>query len=185
MGRRIELARRLYPNVVLMGPVHARDGRNCGHLRPSARNCQRVGRRLDERVKSRAVVGAVRAGRLATYQDIPASELRQPSKLPPRGSCNSRRKPQPTCYTKSRTPEATEALTERGGRLRLLVQGHANKDIARDLQIAEEHRQDPCQAYFGEAGCAEPYPGGPGAMHLGLRVHRARKAAEVMLPPRA
>jgi DNA-binding NarL/FixJ family response regulator len=87
-----------------------------------------------------AVVDAVRAGAIGyLLKDIRAPELRRAIKAAAAGQV--RLPPQASAYLvrELRAPEATDALTERERQvLRLVAQGYSNKEIGRDLQIAED-----------------------------------------------
>ena len=136
----VELARQLHPDVVLMDllmPVM--DGiAATSAIRKELLETEVVA--LTSVLESTAVVGAVRAGAIGyLLKDIQASELRRAIKAAAAGQVQLT--PQASAYLmrEVRTPEAIEALTEREKEvLRLLVQGHSNKEIGRDLQIAED-----------------------------------------------
>jgi two-component system, NarL family, response regulator LiaR len=89
---------------------------------------------------SAAVIGAVKAGAIGyLLKDTQAPELRKAIKAAAAGQVQL--SPQASAYLmrELRSPETTEALTEREMEvLHLLVQGHSNKEIARALQIAED-----------------------------------------------
>jgi NarL family two-component system response regulator LiaR len=157
----VELARRLRPDVVLMDllmPVM--DGiAATSAIRRELPETEVVA--LTSVLEGAAVVGAVRAGAIGyLLKDIQASELRRAIKAAAAGQVQLT--PQASAYLlrEVRTPEATEALTEREMEvLRLLVQGCANKEIGRDLQIAEDtvkthvqHHGSPALAMI--EGCA-------------------------------
>jgi len=136
----VELARQLHPDVVLMDllmPVM--DGiAATSAIRKELLETEVVA--LTSVLESTAVVGAVRAGAIGyLLKDIQASELRRAIKAAAAGQVQLT--PQASAYLmrEVRTPEAIEALTEREREvLRLLVQGHSNKEIGRDLQISED-----------------------------------------------
>ena len=136
----VELARQLHPDVVLMDllmPVM--DGiAATAAIRKELLETEVVA--LTSVLESTAVIGAVRAGAIGyLLKDIQASELRRAIKAAAAGQVQLT--PQASAYLmhEVRTPEAIEALTEREREvLRLLVQGHSNKEIGRDLQIAED-----------------------------------------------
>lgn len=136
----VELSRRLRPDVVLMDllmPVM--DGiAATAAIRKELPETEIVA--LTSVLESAAVVGAVRAGAIGyLLKDIQAAELRRAIKAAAAGQVQLT--PQASVYLlhEVRTPEATEALTEREREvLCLLVLGSSNKEIARDLQIAED-----------------------------------------------
>jgi len=136
----VELARQLRPDVVLMDllmPVM--DGiAATSAIRKELPETEVVA--LTSVLESAAVVGAVRAGAIGyLLKDIQAPELRRAIKAAAAGQVQLT--PQASVYLlhEVRTPEATETLTEREREvLRLLVLGRSNKEIGRDLQIAED-----------------------------------------------
>ncbi len=136
----VELARQLRPDVVLMDllmPVM--DGiAATSAIRKELPETEVVA--LTSVLESAAVVGAVRAGAIGyLLKDIQATELRRAIKAAAAGQVQLT--PQASVYLlhEVRTPEATETLTEREREvLRLLVLGRSNKEIGRDLQIAED-----------------------------------------------
>ena len=136
----VELARQLHPDVVLMDllmPVM--DGiAATAAIRKELLETEVVA--LTSVLESTAVIGAVRAGAIGyLLKDIQASELRRAIKAAAAGQVQLT--PQASAYLmrEVRTPEAIETLTEREREvLRLLVQGRSNKEIGRDLQIAED-----------------------------------------------
>ncbi len=136
----VELARQLRPDVVLMDllmPVM--DGiAATSAIRKELPETEVVA--LTSVLESAAVVGAVRAGAIGyLLKDIQAPELRRAIKAAAAGQVQLT--PQASVYLlhEVRTPEATETLTGREREvLRLLVLGRSNKEIGRDLQIAED-----------------------------------------------
>ena len=136
----VELARQLHPDVVLMDllmPVM--DGiAATAAIRKELLETEVVA--LTSVLESTAVIGAVRAGAIGyLLKDTQAAELRRAIKAAAAGQVQL--SPQAAAYLLSevRAPETAEALTEREREvLRLLVQGHSNKEIGRDLQIAED-----------------------------------------------
>jgi NarL family two-component system response regulator LiaR len=136
----IELARQLRPDVVLMDllmPVM--DGiAATAAIRTELPETEVIA--LTSVLESTAVVGAMKAGAIGyLLKDTQAPELRRAIKAAAAGQVQL--SPQASAYLmrELRTPETIEALTEREMEvLRLLVQGHSNKEIARALQIAED-----------------------------------------------
>jgi len=136
----VELSRQLRPDVVLMDllmPV--KDGiAAISDIRGNMPETEVIA--LTSVVESTAVIGAVKAGAIGyLLKDIQAPELRKAIKAAAAGQVQL--SPQASAYLlrEVRTPERTEALTERETVvLRLLVQGQSNKEMARDLQIAED-----------------------------------------------
>jgi DNA-binding NarL/FixJ family response regulator len=136
----VELSRQLCPDVVLMDLLMpAMDGiAAISAIRNDMPETEIVA--LTSVLESAAVVGAVKAGAIGyLLKDIQAPELRRAIKAAAAGQVQL--SPQASAYLlrEVRTPERTEALTERETVvLRLLVQGQSNKEMARDLQIAED-----------------------------------------------
>ncbi|MFL5660731.1 MAG: response regulator, partial [Ktedonobacteraceae bacterium] len=136
----IELTRQLRPDVVLMDllmPVM--DGiAATAAIRTELPETEVIA--LTSVLESTAVVGAMKAGAIGyLLKDTQAPELRRAIKAAAAGQVQL--SPQASAYLmrELRTPETIEALTEREMEvLRLLVQGHSNKEIARALQIAED-----------------------------------------------
>lgn len=136
----VELARQLRPDVVLMDllmPVM--DGiAATSAIRKELPETEVVA--LTSVLESSSVVGAVRAGAIGyLLKDIQASELRRAIKVAAAGQVQLT--PQASAYLvrEVQTPETTDMLTGREREvLRLLALGHSNKEIARDLQIAED-----------------------------------------------
>jgi NarL family two-component system response regulator LiaR len=132
----VELSRRLRPDVVLMDllmPVM--DG-----IAATAAIRKELPETEIVALTSVLESGAVRAGAIGyLLKDIQAAELRRAIKAAAAGQVQLT--PQASVYLLHEvwTPEATEALTEREREvLCLLVLGSSNKEIARDLQIAED-----------------------------------------------
>ncbi|MFL5628553.1 MAG: response regulator [Ktedonobacteraceae bacterium] len=136
----VELSRQLHPDVVLMDllmPVM--DGIAATLIiRDELPETEVIA--LTSVLESAAVVGAMKAGTIGyLLKDTQAPELRRAIKAAAAGQVQL--SPQASAYLmrELRSPETTEALTEREMEvLHLLVQGHSNKEIARDLQIAED-----------------------------------------------
>src|SRR2546421_68709 len=129
----VELSRQLCPDVVLMDllmPVM--DGiAAISAIRNDMPETEVIA--LTSVLESTAVVGAVKAGAIGyLHKDIQAPELRRAIKAAVAGQVQL--SPQASAYLlrEVRTPERTEALTERETAvLRLLVQGQSNKEMAR------------------------------------------------------
>jgi DNA-binding NarL/FixJ family response regulator len=87
-----------------------------------------------------SVVGAVRAGAIGyLLKDTQAEALCQAIKAAAAGQVQLTPKAAARLMQAVSTPESPEALTERETEvLRLLAQGHSNKQIAHKLQIAEK-----------------------------------------------
>jgi len=87
-----------------------------------------------------SVVGAVRAGAIGyLLKDTEADDLRRAIKAAAAGQVQLSPKAAARLMREVRVPDSPEALTEREvDVLRLLAQGQANKQIARNLQIGEK-----------------------------------------------
>jgi DNA-binding NarL/FixJ family response regulator len=87
-----------------------------------------------------SVIGAVRAGAIGyLLKDTEADDLRRAIKAAAAGQVQLSPKAAARLMREVRVPDSPEALTEREvDVLRLLAQGQANKQIARNLQIGEK-----------------------------------------------
>jgi DNA-binding NarL/FixJ family response regulator len=87
-----------------------------------------------------SVVRAVRAGAIGyLLKDTQADELRRAIKAAAAGQVQLSPEAAARLMREVRAPDSPETLTERETEvLRLLAQGRANKEIARDLQIGEQ-----------------------------------------------
>ena len=121
-------------------------------------------------LESAAVVGAVRAGAIGyLLKDTQAPELRRAIKAAAAGQVQL--SPQASAYLmrEVRTPEMTEVLTEREMEvLHLLVQGQSNKEIGRDLQIAEDTVKTHIKHILAKLGVQSRTQAVLSAMRLGL-----------------
>src|SRR5438552_304329 len=136
----VERSRQLCPDVVLMDllmPVM--DGiAATSVIRDELPETEVIA--LTSVLESNAVVAAVRAGAIGyLLKDIQAPELRRAIKAAAAGQVQLSSQASAYLMREVQTPEKTEALTEREREvLQLLVKGQSNKEIARDLQIAED-----------------------------------------------
>ncbi len=166
----VELARRLRPDVVLMDllmPVM--DGiAATSAIRKELPEIEVVA--LTSVLESAAVIGAVKAGAIGyLLKDIRAAELRRAIKAAAAGQVQLT--PQASAYLmrEVRTPEAKEALTEREREvLLLLAQGYSNKEIGRDLEIAEDTVKTHIKHILAKLGVQSRTQAVLGAMRLGL-----------------
>ena len=136
----VELSRQLRPDVVLMDllmPVM--DGiAAISAIREDIPETEVIA--LTSVLESSAVVGAVKAGAIGyLHKDIQAPELRRAIKAAAAGQVQLSPQASAFLLREVRTSEKAEALTERETAvLNLLVQGQSNKEMARELQIAED-----------------------------------------------
>ena len=166
----VERSRQLRPDVVLMDllmPVM--DGiAAISAIRHELPEIEVIA--LTSVLESAAVVGAVRAGAIGyLLKDTQAPELRRAIKAAAAGQVQL--SPQASAYLmrEVRTPEMTEVLTEREMEvLRLLVQGQSNKEIARDLQIAEDTVKTHVKHILAKLGVQSRTQAVLGAIRLGL-----------------
>ena len=173
----VELSRQLRPDVVLMDllmPV--KDGiAAISDIRGNMPETEVIA--LTSVVESTAVIGAVKAGAIGyLLKDIQAPELRKAIKAAAAGQVQL--SPQASAYLlrEVRTPERTEALTERETVvLRLLVQGQSNKEMARDLQIAEDTIKTHVKHILAKLGVQSRTQAVLSAIHLGLVSTEQRK----------
>jgi DNA-binding NarL/FixJ family response regulator len=133
-------AKALQPDVVLMDllmPVM--DGITAiGKLREEAPEVEVIA--LTSVLEDASVVGAIRAGATGyLLKDTNAEELRRAVKAAAAGQVQLSPEAAARLMREVRAPEKAESLTERETDvLRLLAQGQANKEIARELGIGEK-----------------------------------------------
>ncbi len=136
----IALAKELAPDVVLMDllmPVM--DGITAiGRLREETPEVEVIA--LTSVLEDASVVGAVRAGATGyLLKDTNADELRRAVKAAAAGQVQLSPEAATRLMREVRAPEKPETLTERETDvLRLLAEGQANKEIARELGIGEK-----------------------------------------------
>lgn len=136
----LEQAKALAPDVVLMDllmPVM--DGITAiGRLRAETPEVEVIA--LTSVLEDASVVGAVRAGATGyLLKDTNADELRRAVKAAAAGQVQLSPEAAVRLMREVRAPEKPEALTERETDvLRLLAEGQANKEIARNLAIGEK-----------------------------------------------
>ena len=136
----LEMAGRLRPDVVLMDllmPVM--DGITAiGAIRQNVPGVEVLA--LTSVLEDASVVGAIKAGATGyLLKDTRAEELREAIKAAAAGQVQLSPQAAARLMREVRAPESPETLTDRETDvLRLLAEGRANKEIARDLQIGEK-----------------------------------------------
>jgi two-component system, NarL family, response regulator LiaR len=176
-GEAVERSRQLHPDVVLMDllmPVM--DGITATSIiRTEHPQIEVIA--LTSVLESASVVGAIQAGAIGyLLKDTQAPELRRAIKAAAAGQVQL--SPQASAYLmrEVRAPEKTEALTERETEvLRLLAQGQSNKEIARDLQIAEDTVKTHVKHILAKLGVQSRTQAVLSAIHLGLVSPEHRK----------
>ena len=150
----VHLAQRLRPDVVLMDLLMPElDGIAATQLiRSELPDTEVVA--LTSVLEDAAVVGAVRAGAIGyLLKDTHAPELRQAIKAAAAGQVHLAPKAAARLMREVVAPERPEVLSEREVEvLRLLARGRANKEIARDLAIAEKTVKTHVSSILGKLG---------------------------------
>ena len=150
----LRLAHRLRPDVVLMDLLMPElDGISATELiRRELPNTEVVA--LTSVLEDASVVGAVRAGAIGyLLKDTRAQELRQAIKAAAAGQVQLSPRAAARLMREVVAPERPEALSEREIEvLRLLARGLANREIARDLAIAEKTVKTHMSSILGKLG---------------------------------
>ena len=162
----VRLARQLRPDVVLMPVLDGIAATSA--IRNELPETEVIA--LTSVLESAAVVGAVKAGAIGyLLKDTQASELRRAIKAAAAGQVQL--SPQASAYLmrEVQAEKTAEPLTERETEvLRLLVRGQSNKEIARDLQIAEDTVKTHVKHILSKLGVQSRTQAALCAMRLGL-----------------
>jgi DNA-binding NarL/FixJ family response regulator len=136
----VRMALQLKPDVVLMDMLMpVMDGITAtARIRKELPDTEVVA--LTSVLEDATVVGAVRAGAIGyLLKDTESDDLRRAIKAAADGQVQLSPQAAARLMREVRAPESPEALTERETEvLRLLAQGKANKEIARELTIGEK-----------------------------------------------
>ena len=150
----VRLAHRLRPDVVLMDLVMPElDGIAATRIiRRELPDTEVLA--LTSVLEDASVVGAVRAGAIGyLLKDTKAHELRRAIKAAAAGQVQLSPAAAARLMREVLAPERPEALSEREAEvLRLLARGRANKEIGRDLGIAEKTVKTHVSSILGKLG---------------------------------
>ncbi len=150
----VRLAHRLHPDVVLMDLLMPEmDGIAATEvIRRELPDTEVVA--LTSVLEDASVVGAVRAGAIGyLLKDTRAPELRRAIKAAAAGQVQLSPQAAARLMREVKAPERPEALSERElDVLRLLARGLANKEISRDLGIAEKTVKTHVSSILGKLG---------------------------------
>ncbi|MBA2276486.1 MAG: response regulator transcription factor [Chloroflexia bacterium] len=166
----VRLARELRPNVVLMDLVMpVMDGITAiGAIRREMPDVEVVA--LTSVLEDASVVGAVRAGATGyLLKDTDADELRRAVKAAASGQVQLSPQAASRLMREVRAPDSPEALTGRETDvLRLLAEGQANKEIARNLNIGEKTVKTHVSNLLAKLGVQSRTQAALHAMRIGL-----------------
>lgn len=166
----VELARKHRPDVVLMDllmPVM--DGITAtSAIRQQMPDTEVIA--LTSVLEDASVVGAVRAGAIGyLLKDTQADELCRALKAAAAGQVQLSPQAAARLMREVRTPDSPEPLTDRETEvLRLLAQGKANKEIARELGIGEKTVKTHVSNILGKLGVASRTQAALYAVRIGL-----------------
>ena len=166
----VRLAHRLRPDVVLMDLLMPElDGIAATQIiRRELPDTEVIA--LTSVLEDASVVGAVRAGAIGyLLKDTKAQELRQAIKAAAAGQVQLSPKAAARLMREVVAPERPEALSERETDvLRLLARGLANKEIARELSIAEKTVKTHVSSILGKLGVQSRTQAALHAVRIGL-----------------
>jgi DNA-binding NarL/FixJ family response regulator len=166
----VRLAKELQPDVVLMDllmPVM--DGITAiGVIRREVPQTEVLA--LTSVLEDASVTGAVRAGAIGyLLKDTQADELCRAIKAAAEGQVQLSPQAAARLMREVRAPESPESLTERETEvLRLLAQGFANKEIARELGIGEKTVKTHVSNILAKLGVQSRTQAALYAVHIGL-----------------
>jgi NarL family two-component system response regulator LiaR len=166
----VRLARELRPDVVLMDllmPVMYGISATAT-IRKELPDTEVVA--LTSVLEDRSVVDAVRAGAIGyILKDTDVEELGRAIKAAAAGQVQLSPQAQAHLMRELRTPERPDALTARETEvLRLLAQGHPNKEIARSLNIGEQTVKSHVSSILAKLGMQSRTQAALHAVRLGL-----------------
>jgi DNA-binding NarL/FixJ family response regulator len=166
----VRLAKELEPDVVLMDllmPVM--DGITAiGVIRREVPKTEVLA--LTSVLEDASVTGAIRAGAIGyLLKDTQADELCRKIKGAAEGQVQLSPQAAARLMREVRAPESPESLTDRETEvLRLLAQGYANKEIARDLGIGEKTVKTHVSNILAKLGVQSRTQAALYAVHIGL-----------------
>jgi DNA-binding NarL/FixJ family response regulator len=166
----VELARRFKPDVVLMDLLMPEmDGIAATEaIRGEMPDVEVLA--LTSVLEDASVVGAIKAGAVGyLLKDTKSEELIRAIKSASEGKVQLSPEAAARLMRVVRAPDAPQALSERETEvLRLIAQGRANKEIARELQIGEQTVKTHVSSVLGKLGVQSRTQAALHAMRIGL-----------------
>jgi len=166
----IELARSLHPNVVLMDLLMPGvDGITAtAAIREAQPDVEVVA--LTSVLEDASVAGAIRAGAVGyLLKNASPDELRSAIRAAAQGQVRLSPEAAARLVREVRAPESPEALTKREIEvLRLIAAGRANKEIARELEVAEQTIKAHVSSILGKLGVQSRTQAALHAFRIGL-----------------
>jgi DNA-binding NarL/FixJ family response regulator len=166
----VELARRFKPDVVLMDLLMPEmDGIAATEaIRGEMPDVEVLA--LTSVLEDASVVGAIKAGAVGyLLKDTKSEELIRAIKSASEGKVQLSPEAAARLMREVRAPDAPQALSERETEvLRLIAQGRANKEIARELQIGEQTVKTHVSSVLGKLGVQSRTQAALHAMRIGL-----------------